>query len=209
MKTIKYFAVLVAALISTNMFAQTISGSDVTIAQGKTADVTFTIKGTDKAALAEFFLALPEGVTIQYDEDEEMYMATRVNAMTYGTHSVSVTKRDDGSFYVLVKNESGREFKAAEGEYLTITLVAAANAPLGTKNAEMTSVGLFALDTHQMNTEKTGSFKVTVTDPTGIKGITVDDLDNAKVYTVGGQRVEGKAAKKGVYVVNGKKVVVK
>jgi hypothetical protein len=209
MKTIKYFAVLVAALISTNMFAQKIVASDVTIAQGKTADVTFTIKGTEKAALAEFFLTLPEGVTIQYDADEEMYMATKISGMTYGTHTVGVTKRDDGSFYVLVQNQSGREFKAAEGDYLTITLEAAPDASLGLKTGEMTGIGLFALNTNQMNTEKTGSFKITVTDPSGIDAITVDDIENAKVYTVGGQRVDGKTAKKGVYVVNGKKMIIK
>ena len=53
------------------------------------------------------------------------------------------------------------------------------------------------------------TFTITVTDPSGIDAITVDDIENAKVYTVGGQRVDGKTAKKGVYVVNGKKMIIK
>ena len=209
MKTIKFVAVLVAAFISTNVFAQVIKGTDVTISQGKTADVTFSIEGTEKAALAEFFLTLPEGVTISYDDDEEDYIYSLESEMTLKSRGATVRKREDGSFYVLVINQSGKEFKAASGKYITLTLEADPTATVGTKTAEMTSVGLFALDTHQMNTEKTGSFKITVTDPSGIESITVDDIKDAKVYTIGGQRVEGKAAKKGVYVVNGKKVVVK
>ena len=52
------------------------------------------------------------------------------------------------------------------------------------------------------------SYTVTVTDvPTGIEGITADDLKNGKVYNLQGVRVDKLG--KGVYIVNGKKVVIK
>lgn len=44
----------------------------------------------------------------------------------------------------------------------------------------------------------------------GIQNITIDNMpEDAKVYNLNGQRMNAKALKSGVYVVNGKKVVLK
>ena len=56
------------------------------------------------------------------------------------------------------------------------------------------------------------SYKLTVVDEVvnGIQNITIDNMpEDAKVYNLNGQRVNTKALKSGVYVVNGKKVVLK
>lgn len=56
------------------------------------------------------------------------------------------------------------------------------------------------------------SYKLKVVDEVvnGIQGITIDNVpEDAKVYNLNGQRVNTKALKSGVYVVNGKKVVLK
>lgn len=56
------------------------------------------------------------------------------------------------------------------------------------------------------------SYKLKVVDEVvnGIQGITIDNMpEDAKVYNLNGQRVNAKALKSGVYVVNGKKVVLK
>ncbi len=56
------------------------------------------------------------------------------------------------------------------------------------------------------------SYKLKVVDEVvdGIQGITIDNMpEDAKVYNLNGQRVNTKALKRGVYVVNGKKVVLK
>lgn len=61
-----------------------------------------------------------------------------------------------------------------------------------------------------------GTYKISVTknlvmtvtaDGTGINGIAADKMKNAIIYTVSGQRVE--KAQKGLYIIDGKKVVVK
>jgi len=52
------------------------------------------------------------------------------------------------------------------------------------------------------------SYKVTVT-VNGISVVTYDDLENAKWYTMDGLQLQGKPTKKGLYIVNGRKVVVK
>ena len=56
------------------------------------------------------------------------------------------------------------------------------------------------------------SYKLTVIDEVvdGIQNITIDNIpEDAKVYNLNGQRMNAKALKSGVYVVNGKKVVLK
>ena len=56
------------------------------------------------------------------------------------------------------------------------------------------------------------SYKLTVIDEVvnGIQNITIDNMpEDAKVYNLNGQRMNAKALKSGVYVVNGKKVVLK
>lgn len=56
------------------------------------------------------------------------------------------------------------------------------------------------------------SYKLTVVDEVvnGIQGITLNNVpEDAKVYNLNGQRMNTKALKSGVYVVNGKKVVLK
>ena len=56
------------------------------------------------------------------------------------------------------------------------------------------------------------SYKLTVVDEVvdGIQSITIDNMpEDAKVYNLNGQRINAKALKSGVYVVNGKKVVLK
>ena len=52
------------------------------------------------------------------------------------------------------------------------------------------------------------SYKVAVT-VNGIRAVTYDDLENAKWYTMDGLQLQGKPTKKGLYIVNGRKVIVK
>lgn len=75
---------------------------------------------------------------------------------------------------------------------------------------ETTITVLFAGDNDFKATS--ASYKLTVIDKVvdGIQNITIDNMpEDAKVYNINGQRMNAKALKSGVYVVNGKKVVLK
>jgi hypothetical protein len=177
MNKIKTLLVAIAGLISVNAFAQTIAPSpkEVVIEAGKTAEVEFVIENeTDvKPALAEFFLYLPEGITVAYDEDEEDYVYEKNGSMLIKSHSVGVSKRADGSFYVLVKNESGKEFKNTSGAYLTLTLEAASTFA-GSAEARMTDIHLVKLDASKFQSETENSFTIADPEAVGIKSIIVD-----------------------------------
>jgi len=202
MKKIKLFAAVVAAMIYGNVSAQTITASDVEIEAGGTADVTFTITSETKAALAEFELTLPTGISIVFDEDEDDYVYELGSAMTVKTHSATIKQKESGAYYVLVMNTSGKEFKAESGDYLTVTLKASDDAATG--EAKMEKILLVALDESKMNTVTEATFAVTVGGATGINGINADENDGA-AYNLAGQKV-GKNYK-GIIVKNGKKVL--
>lgn len=206
MRKLKTLVFLFAALITNNVMAQTITASDVEIDPSGSADVIFSVNAEEKAALAEFMLSLPEGITVAYDEDEEDYVYEKGSSMLVKTHTVTITPTADGKLYVLVKNESGKEFKAESGEYLTVTLNADANVT-GVLEGKMEEIGLFRLDATQMNTVTEYNFKITIKGtPVGIQEVEAANA-NAPIYNLGGQRVEKTA--KGLYIKNGKKVVVK
>jgi hypothetical protein len=202
MKKIKLFAAVVAAMIYGNVSAQTITASDVEIEAGGTADVTFTITSETKAALAEFELTLPTGISIVFDEDEDDYVYELGSAMTVKTHSATIKQKESGAYYVLVMNTSGKEFKAESGDYLTVTLKASDDAATG--EAKMEKILLVALDESKMNTVTEATFAVTVGGATGINGINADENDGA-AYNLAGQKV-GKNYR-GIIVKNGKKMM--
>jgi hypothetical protein len=43
----------------------------------------------------------------------------------------------------------------------------------------------------------------------GISVVTYGDMENAQWYDLNGRKLQGKPTKKGLYIVNGRKVVVK
>ena len=204
MKTIKLVVALFATMFAGNMFGQTITANDVTIEAGKTATVTFTITADTKAAIAEFKLALPEGIAIQFDEDEDDYVYELGSSMTVKTHAATIKKQESGAFYVLVSNSAGKEFKAAAGDYLTVTLEAATDAKSG--EAVMKDIILGDINAKQMNTVTEAKFNITVGGDTGISSIEANGSD-APAFNLAGQKVN--KGYKGVVIMNGKKAVVK
>ena len=201
MKKIKLFVALVATMLAGNMYGQTVTASDVEIEAGKTADVSFSINADSKAAIAEFRMTLPEGISVKYDADEEDYVYELGSDMTLKSHSATIKKQDNGNYYVLVCNTSAKEFKANSGVYLTLTLEAAETAVSG--QAVMKSIVLGSLAAEQMNTVTEATFNVTV-NTTGINSIEANAQD-APAYNLAGQKVN--KGFKGLVIMNGKKVV--
>ena len=64
-------------------------------------------------------------------------------------------------------------------------------------------------ETENCNEAKKADYTLTVTDPSGISGIAADAVSTGKAYDLQGRKVNVQTARKGVYVVGGKKVVKK
>ena len=140
MKKIKYLFVAVAALISGTAMAQKITCEPVTIAQGGTADLVFSIESDQASTLAEFTLTFPEGIKIQQEDGEYLYDN---GAMLQRSHSVTVTDKADGSVYFLTKNESGKDFKTTSGTLITLP-IECGNIVSGTYTINVTKANIVA-----------------------------------------------------------------
>ena len=64
-------------------------------------------------------------------------------------------------------------------------------------------------ETENCNEAKKADYTLTVADPSGISGIAADAASTGKAYDLQGRKVNVQTARKGVYVVGGKKMVVK
>lgn len=202
MKTIKYLFLSFALLSVGNMMAQkSFTVKDVTIAPGGQADLVVGIDVDGAMCAADFLLTLPDGITA------DGAAAKKAGVIAETDHVFSVQKKDNGDYLTVIYSMMLSSFKANKGDLVSIPLSAGSIAE-GKLQGKIHTITISNEDEEEFNPADV-TFNIIVSNGDGIKGITVDDLDNAKVYTVGGQRVEGKAAKKGVYVVNGKKVVVK
>lgn len=160
-------------------------------------DVTFAGNDEYKAASASCTLIVNDyRTTPELSFDQEEYTAN----MKEGTTFAEAKLVNEDNLTPLTYTSSNDEVAtvATDG---TVTLRSTGEATItvwfaGDKNFKAASA----------------SYKLIVVDEVvdGIQGITIDNMpEDAKVYNLNGQRVNTKALKSGVYVVNGKKVVLK
>lgn len=199
MKTLKLFFVSLAVLVCGNVMAQKITAQSVTIAPGATVDLVFSVESESPAALAEFELAFPEGLSV----DLKNYDA---GAIWNDGHAASIkTKKKSGNTYVLVMSQDGEEFTEASGSLITLKLSAAADLAEGEYDVKMEKINLTSLEAKQMNTVEEDVIKVSVIS-TGINGLNAAENEEP-AYNLAGQKVNKNY--KGVVVKNGKKVSMK
>ena len=209
MNKITFLTALIASLFTINASAQKLVANDVDFKQGKAADLVISVESEQVAALVEFVLDLPQGITIESDADGYFYdFGEILRSSGRRAHSITVDDKDDGSIYVLVCDTKGGVFEAASGTLLSL--------PLQNDGADLSEgltgtlrkIILSDVDANQMTNVTEVTFTIKDATTVGINDIKVD-AENQKVYTVGGQRVVGKNLKKGIYVVDGTKVTVK
>lgn len=172
---------------------------NVTLKKAGRANIDVTFAGNDeyKAASASCTLIVNDyRTTPELSFDQEEYTAnmregnTFSGAILYNESEVAPLSYTSSNEEVAEVAANGVVILRSTGE-TTITVWFA-----GDKNFKAASA----------------SYKLKVVDEVvdGIQGITIDNMpEDAKVYNLNGQRVNTKALKSGVYVVNGKKVVLK
>jgi hypothetical protein len=213
-KTKALFAALLLMVAGNVMADNKVTCNDVTIKAGETAKINIAVYNDVDISGVAFQLYLPDGVTVKKksngkytytagsrlkDEDEELIF------------TINVTDTEDGGVQFgfggadVITGESG-------GSVMSITLEAAADAVSAVtegylKNISMSDPNQTSLLLNDPD-KQTYAFTVTIegTVPVGIQEVEAANA-NAPIYNLGGQRVEKTA--KGLYIKNGKKVVVK
>ena len=120
-----------------------------------------------------------------------------VDAKTLGTHVLNV-QIGSGEPTKIVKSERGTadvNYSVASPTYVYLYASSSAASGAPRRAAASNSVLLY-------------SYKVTVT-VNGIEMVTYGDLENAKWYTMDGRQLPGKPTKRGLYIVNGRKIIIK
>lgn len=160
-------------------------------------DVTFAGNDEYKAASASCTLIVNDyRTTPELSFDQEEYTANMREGNTFS----GATLYNESEVTPLSYTSSNEE----------VAEVAANGVVILRSTGETTITVWFAGDKNFK--AASASYKLSVVDEVvnGIQNITIDNMpEDAKVYNLNGQRVNTKALKSGVYVVNGKKVVLK
>lgn len=160
-------------------------------------DVTFAGNDEYKAATASCTLIVNDyRNTPELAFDQEEYTANMREGNTFS----GATLYNESEVAPLTYTSSNEE----------VAEVAANGVVILRSTGETTITVWFAGDNDFKATS--ASYKLTVIDEVvdGIQNITIDNMpEDAKVYNLNGQHMNAKALKSGVYVVNGKKVVLK
>lgn len=172
---------------------------NVTLKKAGRANIDVTFAGNDeyKAASASCTLIVNDyRTTPELSFDQEEYTANMREGNTFS----GATLYNELEVAPLSDTSSNEE----------VAEVAANGVVILRSTGETTITVWFAGDKNFK--AASASYKLKVVDEVvdGIQGITIDNMpEDAKVYNLNGQRVNTKALKSGVYVVNGKKVVLK
>lgn len=182
---------------------------DFTINANETQTLTVNLENPDMTVtLVQFDLELPEGLSIPKDEDDEYLID-----MTSRASKKHTLDYNDKNGRVLLSSSSNKTLSGQSGAIITIELTAAATFETGTitlKNIEIVSPD---------NTAENPVFSkpdnvVINIETSGITGVTMSNEYQGNIYTLQGVKVGENASsfdnlEKGIYIMNGKKVVKK
>ena len=184
---------------------------DFTIKAGETKTLTVNLENPDMTVtLVQFDLELSEGLSVAKDEDEEYLMDIVTSRTTLKKHSLDY---NDKNGRILLSSSSNKTLSGTSGAIITIDITAAPTFETGTitlKNIEIVSP-----DNTAENPVFSKPDNVVITIGTsGITSMTMNNEYQGNVYTLQGVKVAENATfldnlEKGIYIVNGRKVVKK
>ena len=188
------------------IYVENVSGS-----KNSQVELSVRMRNANDIRGFQFDLYLPEGVSMAANAKASL-SSDRLAADD--AHTLMVNEVSDGAMRFLCSSMNDENFAGGDGEIATLTVNIADNVANGdydvvVKNAIMTETDI-SKSYEADNIKST----LTVLDQTGVETVTANDEHcDGTIYTVGGQLVGKKATtsqlRKGIYIRNGKKIVVK
>lgn len=176
---------------------------NIQMSPGETKQLTVSLDNTGDYCSFQFDLILPEGITVPYDEENEMYMADIVPGRFTKTHSLGSNLLKSNRFRVIVYSIANKSIKGTSGAVVNITLKADDKLAIGDYTLKLENITLADAAENEYYPSDSESTVNVIT--TGIKPILMDGSSD-KIYDLQGRRVN--TVKKGIYIVNGKKLIV-
>ena len=194
-----------AVIISSNY----VHLADIDIKPGETKTIEMLMTNANTVAGIQGNVKLPNGLSFVKKTNGKVD-AANVNSRAED-FTLSCAVQDDGSLTFAQYSADGFTFEGKEGAVFTFKIKADENATAGTYSVNLSDVVLSIGGVGYDIPNRTSS--LTITGTTGIESVesnqTAEGLETGNWYTLDGRRLSGKPTKRGIYIVNGKKMVVK
>ena len=198
----------------------TLSFETITIEEtNKAIDVNIDLTNPTKTAIGlQFDMTLPEGLSfVNMDEEgtsdyyadvTERSPMVKVGRVTIPAHTVKTSFPVEGStstMRVLVYSDENKALEGNSGAIVFMQIMAAESFEKGTIKIHDATVIFEGHSAETPNKTAPADVEYEVANTSGIEGVMMDKAENGPVYNLQGIRVS--EMNKGVYIVNGKKVV--
>lgn len=181
---------------------EAISGNSVTL--------SVNMKNSVQAEGFGFDLYLPTGVTVAKDTDgfPEAYLSTmRTTARKTNTFESAI--RSDGSLRVFAASTNGSVISGNDGEVCIVVVNISSDMEEGEYPIILREITISDVNAQSHDVDMVKSTLVVRKSATGINTIDNDQWTKDTWFTINGIRLKDKPTKKGIYIHNGKKVIVK
>ena len=130
MKTARLFLTIAGLVLANCVMADDFYVADFSIAQGETKTISIELNNSENEYIAfEFYMSLPEGVTIA--EDEYGDLMAILNSGRSSRHILEVVRMNNGNYHFLCYSNSNTKFKGTTGEIISLTVTASETATIG------------------------------------------------------------------------------
>ncbi len=153
----------------------------------------------------EFELTLPTGIEIVYDEENECDMIDFGSRTNYKKHSVASNKISENTTKIMCTSQTNALFKNYSGDVLVITVRATDAFTAASAEFSLSNIVLALPD--GITSLTPANYAGTISNTTGIEEI-MSEQGTAKIYDLQGRKIDV-ITEKGIYIVNGKKMLVK
>ena len=152
MKRIKLFTTCSLLAFAVNVLAtDELRIADFIIAPGETKTISVELENPDVSyIMLDFLLQLPDGVTIDKDEDGELIAVQNDERFTR-THELAVVEKESNIYHVLIFSSRNAAIKGNSGELFSITVTADAYAIEGTFQGRIFEQVLSDLELQEYN----------------------------------------------------------
>lgn len=211
MKALKTLLVGALLALAGNAMADDImfTAEDLSIEPGKTAELKISLENSVEVVAWSFKVYLPDGFSLAYTEKNGAKRYTKPEISDRHDEddewNCGITETVDGGWLVKNYNDYSSPISGESGLLVTLTIQAPSSFDADLQG-QLKECATSTSDAVQTNQEGNVTFKIVDPTATGINSVNLD-AQSGKIYNLNGQRVE--KAQNGIYIQNGKKVVVK
>ena len=189
----------------------------VTATPGTQQTLSIQMKNSSPVAGFEFRLQLPEGITVATDDDDILMAELSTERTTARkTDYFNSALQADGTLQVLCGTSTANPntgkpytFNGNEGEVARITVNIPEDYSYGMYDVRATGVVISDANANILLLDNTTSNIIITSKTTSITNYDYELQNDDIWYTLNGQKLDKKPTKKGVYIVNGKRIVIK